>query len=432
MPNHGNQRFTSWQRRANHLLNIEVGALGDAGPAVAGRSRLLDVLGVPSDARGIVLLCGYIAAAAFGLFAVLTPPGDLIGWGYIALAIVGYWFIPTRGLTTFLWLLVATGGAAVATSGSIAGWIGCGIGIALALVGLSPTRRPRQTTNQLLAETTIANPAPAPNDLIESEELTHSEPHNGSETVEESLPPDVGLFIRTLGQFRLLACGSDLTSGLESKPTLAFLFKLLLSQWVLDRPEVQRDRLADDFSPHVPQASQRQRLRKQLHKLQHTTPLEIGDLVRTSPTHVWLELDDVDSDVAELRRLSETVKQRASLLDAALAREVRKVLNRTDGLFLHGFEDLEQRVNQGAGSAGQIVAEARTQIANLRADLVIALAEYEDGMGHPGTAIEPLAAALDDAPDRQDVARLLVVAYLKTGQTTRASQVRRQFGLKQE
>jgi hypothetical protein len=280
-PVHGNTRFTSSLDAANHLIN-NVGALGEAGPGVAGRSRLLDLLGVPSDIRGVVLLCGYLAALVFGIFALLTPPGDPIGWAYIALAIVGYWFIPTRGLTTFLWLLVAAGGAAVGTSGSMAGWLESGIGIALALVGLSPTRRPQQTSNQFVAETTLAGPAPLQNSSIESEQLA---PHNGRDSTDTSAPADVGLLIRTIGQFRLLAGGNDVTSGLEGKPTLAFLFKFLLARWVLGRPEVERDRLADDFSPRVPQASQRERLRKQLNKLQHTTPAEVGALIRTSPTH---------------------------------------------------------------------------------------------------------------------------------------------------
>src|SRR5438094_3683777 len=99
IPNHGNQRFTASCIGAIHVSRIELGALGEAGPDAAVRSRLLETLGVPDDRRGIVLLCGYVAAAVFGVFALLTPPGDPIGWAYIALAIIGYCFIPTRGLT---------------------------------------------------------------------------------------------------------------------------------------------------------------------------------------------------------------------------------------------------------------------------------------------------------------------------------------------
>src|SRR5438552_1975624 len=129
---------------------------GKAGSDAAVRNRLLETLGVPYDTRGIVLLCGYVAAAVFGVFALLTPPGDPIGWAYIALAILGYWFIPTRGLTTFLWLLVAVGGAAVAHAGAASGWLECALGLALALVGLSPTRR--HNAGAVPAETTLVEP----------------------------------------------------------------------------------------------------------------------------------------------------------------------------------------------------------------------------------------------------------------------------------
>src|SRR5438128_872073 len=78
-----------------------------------GSGQVLDSLGVPRDARGIVLLCGYVASAAFGLIDLLSRPGDSIGWAYIGVAAIGYFFIQTRGLTAFLWLLFAAGGAAV-------------------------------------------------------------------------------------------------------------------------------------------------------------------------------------------------------------------------------------------------------------------------------------------------------------------------------
>jgi len=53
-----------------------LGALREAGSDTAAvRNRLLETLGVPDDRRGIVLLCGYVAAAIFGLFALITPPG---------------------------------------------------------------------------------------------------------------------------------------------------------------------------------------------------------------------------------------------------------------------------------------------------------------------------------------------------------------------
>lgn len=134
---HGN---SGWSRRlASDTCNA-----GGAGPQEAGlqlRERsiqLLKTLGVPTDPRGIVLACGFVAAALFGLFAILTPPGDPIGWAYIGLAVVGFLFVQARIVTTGLWLLVAAGGAAVAAAGNVSGWLEAFVGLALAVVSLIP------------------------------------------------------------------------------------------------------------------------------------------------------------------------------------------------------------------------------------------------------------------------------------------------------
>jgi hypothetical protein len=135
--NHGNQRLsrdlattTNWSMRG--------------GPKEEGLRRrrrtlqVLDALLVPRDPRGIVLLCGFVASGAFGLVALLSSPGDPIGFAYLAVAVVGYFYIQTRGLTTFLWLLVAAGGAAAGLAGGPAGWIEFALGLGLAVVALTP------------------------------------------------------------------------------------------------------------------------------------------------------------------------------------------------------------------------------------------------------------------------------------------------------
>ncbi len=429
IPNHGNQRFTAtlvWPIPADR---IEVGALGEAGSDAAVRNRLLETLGVPDDPRGIVLLCGYVASALFGVFALLTPPGDPIGWAYIGLAVIGYWFIPTRGLTTFLWLLVAVGGAAVAHAGAASGWLECALGVALALVGLSPTRR--HNTGAVPAETTLVEPT-LPNGESPTLVLGSSDPSSTEPASDTLSGGSARLFIRAIGPLRLLVDGRDVTAGLEGKRVLAFLFEYLLAQLVLEEPETKRDDIAEELSPRVPEASRLKRLRKQIYKLQKTTPPEVGTLVRTNQTHIWLDLDSTDSDFRQLTELCERIGQRGPLIDSALANQVRKMLARTEGDFLAGFEVLEQKVNDGDGTAGQTVRAARELIWKRRAELIVALAEYEDAMGRPETAIAPLKAALDALPERQDLARMLAIAYLKTGQTVRAAEVRRQYGLKQE
>src|SRR5712692_5398493 len=104
----------------------------------AGESsvRLLETLGVPRDPRGIVLACGFFAAAALGIGALLVH--DPIGYAFLAAAAVGYFFLQTRLLPTLLWLSIATYGAVGALAGDPINWIECGLGLLLAAVALVP------------------------------------------------------------------------------------------------------------------------------------------------------------------------------------------------------------------------------------------------------------------------------------------------------
>src|SRR5207245_570827 len=95
--------------RATTMSNAVAGPEEEGLACGEGQVQVLDTLGVPRDPRGIVLLCGYVASAAFGFVALLSPTSDPIGFAYLAVAVVGYLFIQNRGLTTFPWLFVAAG-----------------------------------------------------------------------------------------------------------------------------------------------------------------------------------------------------------------------------------------------------------------------------------------------------------------------------------
>ena len=214
---------------------------------------------------------------------------------------------------------------------------------------------------------------------------------------------------------------------------LAFFFKYLLARYANGDPRAGRTAAGDELSPGYEDSAKRERLRKQIYDLQHDVAPELGSIVRSNRSHVWLDLSEVDSDLRQLRDLCERTRREPTLVSSQLAGEIQSLLDQTEGQeFLVGFEDLEQRVNQGRGAAGQIVSNARLAIAGQRAELIRALAEYDDAIGRPEAAIPYLQSALDASSDRQDLARLLVTAYLKTGQNSRASEVRRQFDLSKE
>lgn len=390
---------------------------GPGGEGLTSRDRtlrILDVLLVPTDPRGIVLLCGFVAAILFGLLALLTPPGDLIGWAYIALGVIGYFYIQTRIFTTFVWLLVAGGGAAVAWAGNPSGWVETGLGAILTAVSLLPL--PSAYREQPTMQVTVPLQAEPPH-LAE----THIDPQSvGSARIS----------IWTSGRLRIEVGGMDITHRL-SEPRLEFLFSYLLARYVRGvEVAAPRPGLADEVAPDMSAANQRDRLRRQLYDLQIADPV-FDRLLRSNRSQVSLDLDGVALDVERLFEMSGSIQHRAVLIDSDFAEQVRRLLDETKGEFLGGFAELEHQVTRGSGTAGQVVAEARARVAKARADLAFALAQHDVAAGRPVRAIPYLKDALSESQDRQDLARVLVVAYLQTGQTAIASQIRHEYGIEE-
>jgi len=397
---------------------------------------MLDALLVPKDARGIVLLCGFVMAAALGIGALLV--GDPIGYAFLAGAAIGYLFLQTRMLPALIFLAIAIYGAAGGLAGGAVDWVECGLGLLLTLAALFPVPVIYRDEPGRAEAGLLTGPEPA---LVPANGQTSAileVPSTRSSTEAEvraasSNGANHRLVIHSIGNLHLLASNEDLATDLEDKPVLAFMWKYLLARAASGAAHVSREAFGDELSPGMSKATQRERLRKQLYDLQKDIEPALAAVVRTNRSDVWLDLDDTEFDIASLRQLGERIRQRGFLIDAQLAEEVRRMLQATgEQEFLAGFEELENKVTQARGTAGEVVAEARAAIANLRAELASALAEYHDAAGHPEVAIPVLRSVLDASPQRQDVARLLVIAYLKTGQTALASEVRRNFDLKQE
>lgn len=436
-PDHGIQRFISESDRVTPVVGKEGGPRKEGGSDLRQGPRvMLDALLVPRDARGIVLLCGFVIATALGIGALLV--GDPIGYAFLAGAAIGYLFLQTRMLPALIFLAIAVYGAAGGLAGGAADWVECGVGLLLGAAALFPVPVLYRD------DPGVARPdlPPAPEALLvpsngHSSAFLEVSPTRSSTKAEVATASSNGLnerlVIHSIGNLHLLASNRDLATNLEDKPVLAFMWKYLLARAASGASHVSRDGFADELSPGMSKATQRERLRKQLYDLQKDIEPPLGAVVRANRSDIWLDLDDADFDIASLRQLGERIHQRGFLIDAELAEEVRRMLQATgEQEFLAGFEELENKVTQARGTAGEVVAEARAAIANLRAELASALAEYHDAAGHPEASIPILRAVLDALPQRQDVARLLVIAYLKTGQTALASEVRRNFDLKQE
>jgi DNA-binding SARP family transcriptional activator len=397
-PNQGFQGYTPARAWVKHITG-----------------RKMKVPGLPTDGRSIVLLCGFGAAMAYGLSGLMG--GDVLGWAYVGAAILGCLFLQARLFPTAIWLAVAAAGGGAVLQGNLAGWIECCLGALLAIVAALPV-----PTRDREIDAVESDARPGSAEVIESTPAVTI----GTEAGHEQL------VIRSIGKLRLLVGTRDLASGLEDKSVLAFLFAYLLARAATTDSQVVRSALGDELSPGISAANQLQRLRKQLYDLQRAIAPEIAALVRSNRSRVWLDLDGVDFDVYALRDLVKRVKQGGSLLSEGLALEVGQVLEQTEGPeFLAGFEELEHKINQGRGSASELVAGIRRELAGMRAELTRSLAEYHHAQGRPLAAIPPLRQALDSQPDRQDLARLLVAAYMQTGQTARADEALRTFDLKE-
>jgi hypothetical protein len=423
-----------------------------------GTLQLLGRVLVPRDPRGIVLLCGFVASAAFGLVALLSPPGDPIGFAYLAVALVGYFFIQTRGLTTFLWLLVAGGGAAAALAGGPAGWIEFALGLALAVVALTPLPDEFRGQPKLAVEAPTQAPAcPSSDgdarglalDTFDSSRKVEDSPVRTSAKAEVDgagngafqHPVDVHkpanrtpIAIKTIGRLCLLVNDRDVTKRLNEQPRLEFLFSYLLARAASGGdPNSDRPALAEEVAPGFPAASQLDRLRKQLYALQKTLGSELKGLLQVNANRIRLELGGVDTDFGRLSEMCRLLSRRHSLIDKALGEQIRSLLDDTaGGEFLSGFSELDHHVTAGRSSAAEVVDAARQLIASQRADLVQALAEHYEASGHPQASIAYLRAALVGCPGRQDLARLLVAVYMRTGQTALADAARLEFDLTQE
>jgi DNA-binding SARP family transcriptional activator len=439
---HGNSGFPYPAFRATHVAGrcLREGVAGFP----EGLRDVLQVVDLPRDPRGIVLLCGYVAAGAFGL-GTLIAIGDPIGWAYLALAVVGFFFLQTRGLTSFLWLLVACGGALIALSGNSSGWIECVLGLTLGGVALSPLppeyresntepsldRHPLHSNGSVAARLAIDSSAKAEESAPRtSANAEVSQTSHASGNGSSALLVTVGqLRIKGLGRLELKVDGTDVAKRLE--PRLQFLFSFLFARWVLGNGPIHRTALAEEIAPGMSRSSQLDRLRKQLHELS-SVDAALAALVQADRDQVGLELDGASCDVVRLVHTAQQVRAEKDLIDAGLAAQVSDLFESSGGEFLAGFEDLEHQVTRGRGTASEIIRPARLSIAGARADLALAIAQHELAIGRAERAIPPLVTALETCPQRQDLARSLVGAYLQTGQIARARDARREYDLIEE
>jgi thioredoxin-like negative regulator of GroEL len=156
-------------------------------------------------------------------------------------------------------------------------------------------------------------------------------------------------------------------------------------------------------------------------------------MVRVDDEMIGFDLGDCDADFARLRRIAVRIRQSNGHIDDASLSEAHALLQELgDGEFMPGFEDMEKRVTQGRGVAGQVVAEVRVQIDGTRADVADAVAKTLLDRGEPAQAVALLEPIVARSEERDDLARTLINALRESGQHKRAAEIRRRFATGQE
>jgi Bacterial transcriptional activator domain len=363
---------------------------------------------IPTDVRSLLLLAGYAGMLIIGLVNVVEA--DNSGLVLVAAGLAGAAFVHDRLLNIGIWLGVLVFGLSAVAGHDLRGLVPIGLGLVGAIVGAWP-------------DATMV-------EGLRSRSVEADVPADADEPEEVGAPP--ALTIRSIGRLELLAGDKDLAPELLSHRVLSFIWLFLLVRVVTDGdPRVDRAALADEVSPRLDPQAQRQRFRGQLRDLQKLEAA-ISDRVVISGELVGLDLGHCDFDIDRLKALDEECRA-AGILPARLQRRAAKLLAELgSGLFLPGWEELEHRVTGGRGGAAEVVNAARRQVADHRANVAAALAETLVAAGRTAEAIAPLEDAMAGAPHREDVIRLLISAYLRTGQTAKAKSLQAEFGVKEK
>ncbi len=383
--------------------------------------------------RRIVLAAGYGLVFVAGLLVLVAA--DPTGLILMAAAVAGVFFLHRTWLGVAIWTYVLVDGIVAILSGDDLGFYGVAAGLGFGLVALPiwSVRRAAQRAAYRPPQSPFEAPAPlhTPISTPLAEAAVAQSPQAPAATELVETPKLATPRIRTIGRIQLLTASGDLTPSLIGKPVIGFLWLYLLARDVrTEGDRVTRGAITDEVAHGV--NDPRGRLRGYLRDLARL-PEPFGAMVRVDDEMIGFDLGDCDADFAGLRRVAARVRQSSGRLDDGLLRDALVLLEELgDGEFLPGFEDMEKRVTQGRGVAGQVVAAVRVQIENVRADVADAVAKTLLDQGEPALAVSLLEPIVARSEERDDVARTLINALRESGQHNRAAEIRRRFATGQE
>jgi hypothetical protein len=253
-----------------------------------------------------------------------------------------------------------------------------------------------------------------------------------SEDLAPNATPDPGhLTIRTFGRFQLLQAGQDYGPALMSKKVLAFIWLYLFVRRLLNSDgSVKRAGFADEYSPGLSPIRQNKRLRDRLGDMyKRDLPPLLSSRIIADRQQLHLDLSNCTIDIVRLQEVARLCVEQKGMLSPDLVAEARRMLDETEGEVLAGWEDIEAETNGGRGGAKEYIRALREIAETARVDLMSALAANHMARQEPRKAIPLLEKALEHQPEREDLARKLVAAYMETGQHQRAAELQKDHSL---
>jgi hypothetical protein len=215
-----------------------------------------------------------------------------------------------------------------------------------------------------------------------------------------------------------------------AKKMLAFIWLYLFVRRLLE-PEglVNRGAFAEEYSPGLSAPKQNKRLRGRLTDINEDLPPALSARVIADRLHLHLDLSKSNIDVVRLQEVAGLCVDQKGMLTPDLVAEARRMLEETEGELLSGWEDIEAETNGGRGAAKDYVRLLRKVAETARIDVMGALAANYLARQEPRKAIPLLERALEQQPEREDLARKLVAAYMETGQHAKAAELQTDHGI---
>jgi DNA-binding SARP family transcriptional activator len=248
---------------------------------------------------------------------------------------------------------------------------------------------------------------------------------NGQLASSSELQAAQHLSIGTIGQFNLSIGGNDITGDLQQKPVASFLWLYTLARALRNPKDApSRPALADEVFPNIDPRQQRTRLRQRLSDMQNSLPPSISRCLVSDGERVRFDLSVCNVDVARLRESATAIPGTNTQLGQEQLRDLEQLAESSgDGVFLPEWEALEAKVTAGQSSAGNVIETVRADVDRWRVAVLVAVAGAHVARNHPALAMPLLERVYRSHPENEPAAKMLVAAYLETGQTERAKRL---------